>query len=67
MVQDSIQYCKVTNFRPVPIFVHLTLNWYELIFFVLSRASKQNYVKFDGLETKIKFHPVLKFALFSKV
>ena len=49
-------YCKVTNFRPVPIFVLLTCNWFV----------RTNFRTFDGLKTKINFHPVLNFALFQK-
>ena len=39
---------------------------YELIF-VLSRASKQNCIEIRWPQDKINFHPVLNFALFSKV
>ena len=60
-------YCKVTNFRPVPIFVLLTWNWFV----------RTNFRTFEGLKTKlhwnlmasrpkIKFRPVLNFALFQK-
>ena len=39
---------------------------YELIF-VLSRPQNKITLKFDGLKTKVNFHPVLNVALFSKV
>ena len=39
---------------------------YELIF-VLSRASKQNFIEIQWPQDKITFHPVLNFVLFSKV
>ena len=39
---DQLQYCKVTNFRPVPIFVHLTWNWF----------ARTNFRTFDGFMIK---------------
>ena len=49
------QYCQVKNFRPVPIFVHLTWNWFVQKMFVLSRASKWNDFEIQGPQSKEKF------------
>ena len=37
------------------------------VIFVLSRASKQNYIEIQWPQDKINFHPVLNFARFSNV
>ena len=61
-------YCKVTNFRPVPIFVLLTWNWFVRTNFRTFEVLKNKItLKFEGLKTKVIFHTILNFALFSKV
>ena len=53
-------YHKVINFRMVPIFVLLTWNWFvRTNFRTFERLKTKLTLKFDGLKTKINFHPVL--------
>ena len=62
-------YCKVTNFRPVPIFVLLSWNWFGFV--------RTNFRTFEGLKRKLhwnsraskrkKFSYGIKFSTFSKV
>ena len=45
-LEPSGTYCKVTNFRPVPIFVLLTWNWFV----------RTNFCTFEGLKTKLHWN-----------
>ena len=62
-----LEYSNVTHFRPVPIFALLTWNWFVRTNFRAFEGLNKITLKFDGLKTKMNFHPVLNFALFSKV
>ena len=72
----SLQFPKYGSLRytvKLQIFVRYPFSYfwletgsYELIF-VLSRASKQNYIEIRWPQDKINFHPVLNFTLLSKV
>ena len=43
------KYCKVTNFRPVPIFVLLTWNWFV----------RTNFRTFEGLKRKLHWNSMV--------
>ena len=52
--------CKVTNFRPVPIFVLLTWNWFVWTNFCTFEVLKtNNKIIFMGLKPKRNFYSVL--------
>ena len=63
----EFKYCKVTNFRTVPIFVLSTSNWFVRTIFVLSRVCEENDVEIQWLQSKKKFSYDIKFRTFSKV
>ena len=62
-----LTYCKVTNFRPGYPFSYFWLETgsYKLTF-VLSRASKQNYIDIRWRQDKNKFSSGIKFRTFFK-
>ena len=64
----KLGFCKVTNFRPAPIFVLLTWNWFIWTNFRTFEELKTKWRKFEGPNTKRNFHNGIKFStFFSKV
>ena len=60
-------YCKVTKFRPVPIFVLLTWNWFVQTNFRTFEGLKtkpQKNVEIQGPQSKKKFSYSIKFSTF---
>ena len=60
-------YCKVTNFRPVPIFVLLIWNWFVRINFRTFQGLKtNNYIEIRWPQDKNKFLSGIKFCTLFK-
>ena len=60
-------YCQVTNFRPVPIFMLLTWNWFvRTNFCTFEDLKTKRTLKIDGFKAERNFHTVLIKLLFQK-
>ena len=53
-------YCKVTHFRPVPMFILLTWKWFMRTNFRTFQGQNKMTLKFKDLKTKRNFHRVFQ-------